>query len=276
LLSKVQIESDTASGYNLVLAAFSRFEIGRDRKGKPEFSPINDQFTANGTRYDFDALSADISVLREQGASVLVSVGGDFAFESAIQDNVTADSFVSDLADAITAYNLSGVDFSHIQASADPDLYAYVIEELRTLLPDTIIIYTIPAQAVFLEPWGSILGQVGDFVDFVQVSVYGYEWAGYDYRADFSALHSLGIAAEKTLFGIMPGCHDASGALTTSADDSTAYTKYALDHGMAGVVFYSVNRDTDHRSVSGGCLYQSGQADGTYLQAAFAVISAPA
>jgi hypothetical protein len=271
----VPVLTTSADGYNLVLLDSSKFVIHHDRQGMPEFSPISDQFTANGTRYDFDALYADISVLREQGDFVLVSVGGDFAFDSAIYDIGTADSFVFDLADAITAYNLSGVDFSHLHSSADPDLYAYVIEELRVALPDTMIIYTIPAQAVFLEPWGSILDQAGDWVDYVQIRVYGYDWPEYDFKADFSALHALGYTAEQTLLGIMTGCHDASGDISTSVEDVTAYTQYALNSSMAGVVFNSVNRDTNHRSIS-GCLYQSGEADGTYLQAAFAVISAPA
>ena len=45
--------------------------------------------------------------------------------------------------------------------------------------------------------------------------------------------------------------------------------KYVMENGLGGVMYWDVNRDTDHRSAAGKTseLYQTMKPDGTYLNA---------
>lgn len=268
LLSSVPVFSNTTSGYNLVLLAYSNFMINRDRQNRTTFSFINDQFTSNGTLYDFDALEADIITIREQGAFVLVSVGGSsFTYRNKIKDQADAEKFIADLAEAVTSFGLDGVDFSYFDGMADPILLAYMIVSLKAKLgPASIVMLTIPAVGVYLNSFGEVLVVAGDSLDYVHIAVYDYYWPGYDFESDFSGLRAIGIPPSKTMFGIMPGCHEDSTEFT-SVTNTTSYTEYAVSKGMAGVILKSIQRDTDHRSNLTDCLYQTGEADGTYLDA---------
>lgn len=267
LLSSVPIVSNS-SGYNMVLLAFSDFIINRDLQNRTEFSFINDQYN-NGSKYDFDALKADIDVLSAQGAFVLVSVGGSsFSFKNSIKTTAQADKFVADLAEAMATLGLHGVDFSHVDASADFNMLGYIIEGLRALNDTSIIMYTMPAAGIKLEAFSGVLSLAINSIDLVQVTVYDYYWGGYDYQSDFEAMISAGVDSSKLMLGIMPGCHDAKSENTT-VEDTVSYTNYAIENGMAGVAFWSINRDTANRTVLTDCLFQTGLPDGTFVDATF-------
>ena len=54
-----------------------------------------------------------------------------------------------------------------------------------------------------------------------------------------------------------------------TVDLSTAinYTNYVKNEGLAGIMTWSFNRDTDHRTSDSECNdLQTGQADGTFLR----------
>ena len=59
---------------------------------------------------------------------------------------------------------------------------------------------------------------------------------------------------EKIVWGIMPGGHDDPNEYT-SLDDAVSAAEYVRDTGMAGVMVWDVNRDTDHRSGDDGPVF---------------------
>ena len=52
----------------------------------------------------------------------------------------------------------------------------------------------------------------------------------------------LGLPADKIVYGVMPGHHDAGNEYTT-IEDAVAVTNYVLDKGLAGVMTWDINRD---------------------------------
>ena len=143
---------------------------------------------------------------------------------------------------------------------------------MREYLPKGMILsYTIPATGENLSPWKEVLPAIKDTVDFFNVMAYDVYDASYNARNDFAAFVELGIPLSKMVWGIMPGAHDCPTEYTnlTMALDAASYVR---DNGMAGVMIWDVNRDTDHRSRP-GALYQTGQPDGTFMMAVAAELS---
>ena len=53
------------------------------------------------------------------------------------------------------------------------------------------------------------------------------------------------------------------------------YTQYAMDEKLAGIMIWSLQRDTNHRTESGDCNdFQTGQQDGLFLSTIASVLNA--
>lgn len=89
----------------------------------------------------------------------------------------------------------------------------------------------------------------------------------YSFDLDLDLLDDMGVPREKIVWGLMPGYHDAANEYT-SIDDAKNATYWAKEWGLAGVMTWDINRDTEQRmdyAKGDDNLYQTGQPDGTYL-----------
>ena len=121
---------------------------------------------------------------------------------------------------------------------------------------------------MLINPYRSVIKQRHEQLDAINIMAYDYYWQGYDPLNDFAELISLGVPKDKIVWGIMPGRHDAMSEYTT-VDDAVKTAKYVMENGLGGVMYWDVNRDTNHRSAPGKTseLFQTMQPDGTYLNA---------
>jgi GH18 family chitinase len=70
----------------------------------------------------------------------------------------------------------------------------------------------------------------------------------------------------------MPGRHDAPNEFT-SLEDSKKAAEYVVSSGMAGVMLWSLNRDTNHRTGASGTVFETGMEDGSYIKCISEVFS---
>ena len=85
---------------------------------------------------------------------------------------------------------------------------------------------------------------------------YDVYWSGYDLIKDFESFESIGVDKSQIVWGIMPGWNDSSNEFTHISDAKDA-GNYVASNGLAGVVMWDINRDTNHRSQT-GCLFETG------------------
>lgn len=120
---------------------------------------------------------------------------------------------------AVDLYDFDGIDFDVEDATAG-DIQIAVIKACRQALgPNKLISYTLPGTGELHDPYGAVIKATHNDIDAVNVMAYDVYWSGYDPLTDFADIEDLGVAKEKIVFGIMPGCHDASNEFT-SVDDA--------------------------------------------------------
>ena len=75
----------------------------------------------------------------------------------------------------------------------------------------------------------------------------------------------FGVPKSKIVFGMAIGCNDFGEDI--DLERAAELARYVKDEGLAGVMTWSWNRDTDHRvSANGTCnSLQTGQPDGSFL-----------
>ena len=74
-------------------------------------------------------------------------------------------------------------------------------------------------------------------------------YTGYTYTSDVAALISAGVPANKICVGLMPGTDDLG--VFTSLSDVVSTGNYVLTNGLAGVMFWDLNRDLDNVTTLG-------------------------
>ena len=81
-------------------------------------------------------------------------------------------------------------------------------------------------------------------------------------------MEDFGIEPAKLVWGLAIGCN-AKPFDDVSIDQAIEAAKYVQSYGMAGIMTWSLNRDTNHRNEPQGVCneFQTGYTDGTYLQA---------
>mmetsp|Transcript_18681 Transcript_18681/g.33801 ORF Transcript_18681/g.33801 Transcript_18681/m.33801 type:complete len:324 (-) Transcript_18681:182-1153(-) len=249
---------------NVVDLSFGDYTFGRDSENRITIGAINDQTAPDGHSYNVDKLKADINAVHSKGGIVKLSFGGaDISMSHAITSNSAADKFVEEVVAVVAQNDFDGVDFDVEDGKPSAELQVYLFNKLRASLPShKTISYTIPALAEKDEPYKEVLEQAGKSFSAVNVMAFDVYWSGYNAIADFKTFVSLGIPMNKIVWGIMPGCSDDPNEFT-SVDTAKKIAQEVLSNGLKGAMFWSLNRDTNHRSQR-GCLYETNQPDATY------------
>jgi len=133
---------------------------------------------------------------------------------------------------------------------------------LRDALPTKIISYTAPG---LVPPFREVLFFAHEKMD--SITMYSASSTPSD---DYvTELESFGIPRNKIVWGIPIGCNPTrfNPDLEVTLDEAINVVNKVKNGGYAGVVTWSINRDTDHRTDAGpGCTaYQTGQPDGTFI-----------
>lgn len=118
-----------------------------------------------------------VSRAHEHGAKVLISVGGwgwDTEFEMLAASPETRATFVSELVQFVSEYNLDGADigWEFPDPGQSAQNFIALMSELRAALPDKLL--TIAAVA-YGETGGGIPDETFDLVDFVNIMAYDGE-----------------------------------------------------------------------------------------------------
>jgi chitinase len=259
------------SKINIATISFGNYQFGTDSSGQMTIGFVNDQVQANGSVYTPAALKADIQKIHAQGGLVKLSLGGaTFGMSSVVKDEASAQLLGQQIAQVCAQEGLDGVDFDIEDGSTPANLQVIVYKTCRELLgPEALISYTIPASAENFDPYNTVIKQAGQYFSAINVMCYDYYWSGYQPTQDFTALNNLGISNDKIVWGIMPGQADDPQEYVT-ASQAAAIAQQAQQLGLAGLMMWDANRDTNHRT---GCVpnqssvYQTGQPDGTYINA---------
>lgn len=259
------------SKINIATISFGNYQFGTDSSGQMTIGFVNDQVQANGSVYTPAALKADIQKIHAQGGLVKLSLGGaTFGMSSVVKDEASAQLLGQQIAQVCAQEGLDGVDFDIEDGSTPANLQVIVYKTCRELLgPEALISYTIPASAENFDPYNTVIKQAGQYFSAINVMCYDYYWSGYQPTQDFTALNNLGISNDKIVWGIMPGQADDPQEYVT-ASQAEAIAQQVQQLGLAGMMMWDANRDTNHRT---GCVpnqssvYQTGQPDGTYINA---------
>jgi len=261
----------SSTGVNIVDIAFGDYTFGRDSKGRITIGFLNSQQASDGSSYDVDDLIADVNSIHSRGGKVKLSFGGaTFSMGWHIQSSQEATAFAQNVSEAVKQFGLDGIDFDVEDGNPSASIQLDVYKACRSYLGSSkLMSYTIPATIEPYDPWHTVLSQGHSYFDAVNVMAYDVGWSGYNFtRDDLETLEALGVPPSKVVYGVMPGAHDVSSEYT-SVQDAQNIAKYVKSNGLAGVMLWDVNRDTNHRTgySPGSNLYETGQPDGTYINA---------
>ena len=265
-LQSIPYASPGKVGVNVVDISFCDYSFGEDEQGRITLGFINTLKTADKTLYTVDELIADVAAVHAMGGLVKLSFGGaTFSMATHIPTPEAAVDFAKNVKKAVDLYDFDGIDFD-VEGATSGDIQMAVLKECRKALgPHKLISYTLPGTGELHAPYSTVLQNSHQYIDTVNVMAYDVYWTQYDPLTDFTSIEGLGLTADKVVWGIMPGCHDASDEFT-SVDDAKTAAQQVAKMGLAGIMMWDINRDTNHRSQS-GCLYETGKPDGTYVTA---------
>jgi chitinase len=155
-------------------------------------------------------LQSLVATAHANGVKVLISVGGwndgnDSSFESIGGNAAYRNTFVTNLVNFATQYNLDGVDidWEYPDAGASANNYAALMQQLSTEMHNRGKLLT---AAVVGTNGASILNSVFTSVDFLNLMAYDYnnfDHSTYDYAAQsISYWRGRGLPANKTVLGV--------------------------------------------------------------------------
>ena len=245
----------SGKGYNTVNVAFGDYTFGSDENGEITIGYVNSMYNHKGELYTPAKLREDVDALHGHGAQVKISFGGaTFSMASHISSEAQAKEFAKKVRDLMDQNNLDGVDFD-CEAGTPSNIQIAVLKHCHEMIGENrVISYTIPGEALHMEPYHTVVEQGHPYINSLNIMCYDVYWTGYDPKKDFERAMALGVPKEKIVWGVMPGQHDASTEYT-KLEDAIEFAEYVRDTGMAGVMVWDVNRDTDHRTASSGPLY---------------------
>ena len=151
-----------------------------------------------------------------------------------------------------------------MNAQDQSSIHLYVLQQLRRNLPTKLITYTFPGDSQKLNfPFRDVIEYGHHYVNTINV-----------FRALPSTIEEMtnefGVPKSKIVFGIAIGCNEFSE--NVDLEKAALYARYVKDEGLAGVMTWSWNRDTDHRisSTTNECNYwQTGEPDGSFFNAIY-------
>jgi len=218
-----------------------------------------------------------IKAIHEKGGKAKVAYGGAlYDMSSYIHNNADAEKFAMSIKELKEQHGLDGIDLDVESSGAKADIQIHLIKSLREECgPDFHITYTVPALTESVTPWMETMRDSIEYMDAINIMAYDVYWEGYDWMMDIAALEDLGVPRSKMVLGLMPGHHDA-GNEYTSLEDAKKATRDAMELGLAGMMTWDINRDTDQRMnypAGADNLYQTGQGKATYINAISSVIN---
>lgn len=221
-----------------------------------------------GQEADDRVVREGIDAIHAKGGLVKIALGGALysmgQYVTSVED---AARFAEQMQVAAMDYGLDGMDLDVEDSGAGEEVQVAVIKETRRLLPKFHISYTIAATVPAVEPWKSVIERTADDLDAINIMAYDYYWPGYTFDLDLNTLKSLGVPAEKIVYGIMPGHSDAPNEYT-SIEDAVSVADFVLANGLAGAMTWDINRDCRRRMYyedGEDNLYQTGQKDGLFI-----------
>lgn len=273
-LAKVPVSPYPAIGaVNVVGISFGDYSYKRDSQNVISIGYINSQVMSNGQVFSPDELRSAIRLLKENGAKVKLSFGGaTFSMSSQVKSIPDAEDFIHSTVQAVSQFELDGLDFDIEDGACSSELQSHVISRLKNILPNILISYTFPGMAESHEPYRSVISNTHHYLDFLNVMAYDAYWSGYNPIDNFNNICSLGVPRCKLVWGIMPGRHDAPNEFT-SLEDARKAAEYVVNSGMAGVMLWSLNRDTNHRTGASETVFETGLEDGSYIKCVSEVFS---
>merc|ERR1712180_506268 len=223
-----------SSGVNIIDLSFGDYSPGLGGLEAPE-----------------EIIRAGIEAIHAAGGLVKIAYGGAlYSMSQYIQSVDDAKTFCKGLKETFDEYGVDGLDLDIEDGGTSAEIQAAVIKECRKELGE------------------EALQSTADVLDAVNVMAYDIYWTGYNFEMDIAGLNDAGMTNDKIVWGLMPGHHDA-GNEYTSLEDARAAARYVKESGLAGLMTWSLNRDTDRRSKGNGGdnLCQTGQPDATFVNA---------
>ena len=206
-------------------------------------------FTTTGTNtYKVSGLDCDqatltqfIKAVHDAGKKVKIALGGaSYPLGSQLKTTQDAVGMAKALAEFVQQNNLDGVDFD-IEDFPAANLQIALIQNTRQLLGNNkLISYTPMTPASTTVPYPQVLKGAHQYLDGINIMAYN-AYQGYSYQQDVNALIAMGIPASKILVGLMPGNDDIG--IPTSLATISAASQFVLKSGLAGIMFWSLNRD---------------------------------
>jgi len=216
-----------------------------------------------------DVIREGIEAVHAAGGLVKMAFGGAlYSMSEFIRTEEDAVNFCINFKETCDEYGIDGMDLDIEDGGTNADIQFKVISECRKQLgPAAHISYTLPALSSTFAPWSDTIRRSIEFLDAINIMAYDVYWTGYEFDLDVQGLHDLGVPNSKIVYGVMPGHHDAGNEYTT-LDDAIEAANYVKTNGLAGIMTWSINRDTDQRMQYGAGednLYQTGKPDATYI-----------
>lgn len=254
-------------GCNTVILSYVDYTISFDESGNPLFGYLNDQTASDSTPFDYDHLKAAIDAVHASGGEVFISLGSRYleAGSSTIKKMKDAKDFIDNLAIALEAYGIDGVDFNHEDSTITIAIMSEMIKRLKDNYPDYKIMYTVPAGGPIEQLWRTVLHNALTRIDFVQLNIYDYTQDDYDGEIDLLKLLSLKVDLSQLVLGMKPGCLEPFNSDYHDSITAIRMARFARLGSFEGIGLWSANRDTDTRTALTDCEYLSGEPAGTFI-----------
>ena len=223
----------------------------------------------NSDNVRLEELKRSIGKLQERGILVKLSYGGDEWGNLDVYEKTAsmARTNADVMARTIEELGLDGIDLVQQQGYGSDNMNAdnlssiqlYFLKYLRSLLPTKLISYTFPGYKSVIDfPFRDVIQYGHQYLNTVNV-----------FRGQMDTIQALnseyGVPKSKMILGLAIGCNQNPFEDVDLAK-AINYTEFVKNEGLAGIMAWSLNRDTDHRTDEYCNELQTGQPDGTFLE----------
>ncbi|GAB4225816.1 MAG: hypothetical protein Tsb0021_01170 [Chlamydiales bacterium] len=224
------VDEIVAMQVDIINISFGTFE----RTGEHQFRVI-------GVEANEETLNQLIALAHQAGKKVKLSIGGaTYPLSGLLLDDDDAYGMAQAVKTYIEQYELDGVDYD-IEDYPAPNLQTTLIRNTREVLGGNYIIsYTPKTPAATTYPYSEVIPAAHPYLDHISIMAYNYG-PGYTYESDIDQMVSAGVPASKINIGLMPGFDDIG--RFTSLEDIVQASRYIKERGLAGIMFWDLNRD---------------------------------
>jgi len=200
-------------------------------------------FVISGIDASPSVITNFVTAVHQAGKKVKLSVGGaSYPLSSFLTSTAAAQGMANAVATYVQQNNLDGVDYD-IEDFPSATLQIALIQATRNLLPNKIISYTPMTPASTTQPYATVIQGAHSYLSYISIMAYN-AYRGYSYANDISAMIKQGVPASKICLGLMPGKDDIG--VMTSLTDVINAANYVKANGLAGLMYWSLNRDLNN------------------------------